>query len=65
MGRELSVVEAATNGKTARYSDGLPPRSQAHPGSPTGPGKTVMAAARVERLGVPTLWLARRKELID
>ena len=33
--------------------------------APTRSAKTVMAVARVERLGVPTLWLARRKELID
>jgi superfamily II DNA or RNA helicase len=33
--------------------------------SPTGSGKTTMATEIVERLGVPTLWLAHRKELID
>lgn len=33
--------------------------------SPTGSGKTHMATALVERLRVPTLWLAHRKELID
>ncbi len=33
--------------------------------APTGSGKTVMATALVERLGVPTLWLAHRKELIE
>lgn len=33
--------------------------------APTGSGKTVMATAIVEHLGVPTLWLAHRKELID
>lgn len=32
--------------------------------APTGAGKTVMAVALVERLAVPTLWLAHRKELI-
>lgn len=32
---------------------------------PTGGGKTVCATAIVERLGLPTLWLAHRKELID
>ena len=32
--------------------------------APTGSGKTVMAVALVERLGLPTLWLAHRKELI-
>jgi len=33
--------------------------------SPTGSGKTTMATEVVERLGLPTLWLAHRKELID
>ena len=33
--------------------------------APTGSGKTVMATALVEGLGLPTLWLAHRKELID
>ncbi len=33
--------------------------------SPTGSGKTTMATEIVERLSVPTLWLAHRKELID
>jgi len=33
--------------------------------SPTGSGKTTMATEIVERLGVPTLWIAHRKELID
>jgi superfamily II DNA or RNA helicase len=33
--------------------------------APTGSGKTVTATALVERLGVPALWLAHRKELID
>lgn len=33
--------------------------------APTASGKTVQAVAIVERLGVPTLWLAHRKELID
>jgi len=33
--------------------------------SPVGSGKTTMATEIVERLGVPTLWLAHRKELID
>ena len=33
--------------------------------APTGSGKTVMATALVEDLGLPTLWLAHRKELID
>jgi len=33
--------------------------------SPTGSGKTTMATEIVERLGVPTLWMAHRKELID
>lgn len=33
--------------------------------APTGSGKTVMATALVEELGLPTLWLAHRKELID
>lgn len=33
--------------------------------APTGSGKTVMATALVEQLGVSTLWLAHRKELID
>jgi len=33
--------------------------------APTGSGKTTMAVALVEELGVPTLWLAHRKELID
>ena len=33
--------------------------------SPTGSGKTTMATEIVERLGLPTLWLAHRKELID
>lgn len=33
--------------------------------SPTGSGKTTMATQIVELLGVPTLWLAHRKELID
>jgi superfamily II DNA or RNA helicase len=33
--------------------------------APTGSGKTVIATALVERLRVPTLWLAHRKELID
>ena len=33
--------------------------------APTGSGKTTVAVALVEELGVPTLWLAHRKELID
>lgn len=33
--------------------------------APTGSGKTVMGVALVERVGVPVLWLAHRKELID
>lgn len=33
--------------------------------APTGSGKTVMATALVEQLGVSALWLAHRKELID
>lgn len=33
--------------------------------SPTGSGKTTMATEIVERLGLPTLWMAHRKELID
>jgi len=33
--------------------------------SPTGSGKTTMATEIVERIGLPTLWLAHRKELID
>ena len=33
--------------------------------SPTGSGKTTMSTEIVERLGVPTLWIAHRKELID
>lgn len=33
--------------------------------SPVGSGKTTMATEIVDRLGVPTLWLAHRKELID
>jgi superfamily II DNA or RNA helicase len=33
--------------------------------SPTGSGKTTMATEIVERLGMPTLWMAHRKELID
>jgi superfamily II DNA or RNA helicase len=33
--------------------------------APTGSGKTVMATELVERIGVRTLWLAHRKELID
>ena len=33
--------------------------------APTGSGKTVMAVALVQELGLPTLWLAHRKELID
>ena len=33
--------------------------------SPTGSGKTTMATEIVQRLGMPTLWLAHRKELID
>ncbi len=33
--------------------------------APTGSGKTVMAVALVEEMGLPTLWLAHRKELID
>ena len=33
--------------------------------SPTGSGKTTMATEIIERLGLPTLWLAHRKELID
>ena len=33
--------------------------------SPTGSGKTTVATEIVERLGVPTLWMAHRKELID
>jgi len=33
--------------------------------SPTGSGKTTMATEIVERLGVPTLWMAHRKELVD
>ena len=33
--------------------------------APTGSGKTVMATTLVAELGVPTLWLAHRKELID
>ncbi len=34
-------------------------------GAPTGSGKTVMGTALVERLDVPTLWLAHRKELVE
>lgn len=33
--------------------------------APTGSGKTVMGTALVERVDVPTLWLAHRKELIE
>jgi superfamily II DNA or RNA helicase len=33
--------------------------------SPTCSGKTLMATALVEELGLPTLWLAHRKELVD
>ncbi|MBK9126302.1 MAG: DEAD/DEAH box helicase family protein [Phycisphaerales bacterium] len=33
--------------------------------APTGSGKTVMATALVESLGVSALWLAHRQELID
>jgi len=33
--------------------------------APTGSGKTVMATSLVEQLGVQTLWLAHRQELID
>jgi superfamily II DNA or RNA helicase len=33
--------------------------------SPTGSGKTVMATELVERIGLPTLWLAHRQELIE
>ena len=33
--------------------------------APTGSGKTQVATSIIERLGVPTLWLAHRKELID
>ena len=33
--------------------------------APCGAGKTVMATDMVERLNLPTLWLAHRKELID
>jgi len=33
--------------------------------APTGSGKTVMATALIDELGLPTLWLAHRKELID
>ena len=33
--------------------------------APTGSGKTVMATSVVQELGLPTLWLAHRKELID
>ena len=33
--------------------------------SPPGSGKTTMATEIVQRLGMPTLWLAHRKELID
>jgi len=33
--------------------------------APTGSGKTVMAVALVRELGLPALWLAHRKELID
>ncbi len=33
--------------------------------APTGSGKTVMAVALAERLRLPTLWLAHRKELIE
>ena len=33
--------------------------------APTGSGKTVMATALVERLAVPTIWMAHRKELIE
>jgi DNA repair protein RadD len=33
--------------------------------APTGSGKTVMGVELAQRLGVPTLWLAHRKELID
>ena len=33
--------------------------------APTGSGKTICAVALVEELGLPTLWLAHRKELID
>lgn len=33
--------------------------------APTGSGKTVMAAAMIDRLGVDTLWLTHRKELVE
>ena len=33
--------------------------------APTGSGKTICAVTLVEELGLPTLWLAHRKELID
>lgn len=33
--------------------------------APTGSGKTFMACAIVQRLNVPTVWLAHRKELIE
>jgi superfamily II DNA or RNA helicase len=33
--------------------------------APTGSGKTLMAATLVQQLGLPTLWLAHRKELVD
>jgi len=33
--------------------------------APTGSGKTALAVALVKELGVSTLWLAHRKELID
>lgn len=33
--------------------------------APTGSGKTVMATELVDRLQVPTLWMAHRKELIE
>ena len=33
--------------------------------SPVGSGKTTMGTEIVERLGVPTLWMAHRKELLD
>ena len=33
--------------------------------APCGAGKTIMATKLVKELGLPTLWLAHRKELID
>lgn len=33
--------------------------------APTGSGKTVMAVALADRIGLPTLWLTHRKELVD